>query len=109
MAIWNTASVEDQPSLVLRSWRVYEVEDESGPEHSTRHFVGYVDRNAEGRASSAIQSFDKNTMRGVTRSGRVYELAGPSGVNGDAMYVWEHWKRINQVTKVTDITNEILQ
>ena len=89
--IWATTPVSETPEIVLRSWRVMQLKD------GDRHFVGYNVTEHEGRVSSKIVQFDKETMRGVTASGRVYQLEGPSGYNGDAIYTWNKWQAINGI------------
>lgn len=108
MPIWNTTTVLQTPEINLNSWRVFEVSGDSSPK-ITRHFVGYNSTEQEGRVSSAVVTFDAAEARGVTASGRVYQLCGANGFNPDADYVWQHWKNVNHVTQETDVTNEILQ
>lgn len=103
--IWTTRPVEDEPSITLTDWAISEtVED--GP---SRYFVGYSAAGREGRVSSSIVTFDSKTLRGVTSSGRIYELKGPSGLNGDAAYVLGRWKRIYGGITTTDITTDVLK
>lgn len=104
MPVWKTTPVEDEPEITLRSWQIFEVDKEGGD----RHFVGW-NTQGEGRVSSKIETFDPVTRRGVTRSGRVYELLGDPGVNMDALYVWDKWKEINEVTWDRVITTEALK
>ena len=73
----------------------------------TRHFAGYNVTDREGRASSAIVTFDVATGRGVTVSGRVYELRGRTDFNADGEYVWHRWLEINSAMDVVDVTDEI--
>lgn len=104
--VWASAPVSERPEVVLTSWRIYEVALPGGTK-CTRHFVGYNTYEREGRVSSAIVQFDPATMCGVTQSGRVYELRGKSGRDGDADYTWNRWKGINGVTEAVDVTGEI--
>jgi hypothetical protein len=90
--VWKTTSVTETPELNLSQWCVYEIDD-----NKDRHFVGYNETEGEGRVSSKIVQFDKESMRGITASGRVYQLVGNPGRNGDAAYVWARWKQINDV------------
>lgn len=101
MSIWNVQSVAEQPSVTLVNWQIFQTE------LGERHFVGYCQENHEGRVSSAIQSFDPATRRGVTKSGRVYELIDEPGQDLDALYVWGVWAEINNVRRFTDLTEEI--
>lgn len=89
--IWATTPVDEVPEIVLRQWRVMELKD------GDRHFVGYNVTEGEGRVSSKIVTYDPVTKRGVTQSGRVYQLDGSPGYNGDAIYVWNKWQAINEV------------
>lgn len=99
--VWRTSPVTETPEIQLSEWQIWETET------GERHFVGWNLTEGEGRASSAIQTFDKDTMRGITRSGRVYELVGPPGHDGDAAYTWNRWKTINKVISTKDVTAEI--
>lgn len=103
MAIWKVAPLEKEPEIILESWMVFELADGS------RYFAGYSVAGHEGRTSSAIQTFDKSTMKGITRSGRVYQLIGPPGLNGDALYVLGHWLTINQCAdEYKDVSQEMI-
>lgn len=76
--IWSTKSVVDCPERTLRLWRFFEIQFPQKP-NRTRHFVGYSVHDRAGQVSSAIQQFDSKTMRGITESGRVYQLLGLPG------------------------------
>jgi hypothetical protein len=103
MSIWLTRPVDQEPSITLRSWKIIEtIEDKP-----SRHFVGYNNAGREGRVSSPIVTFDPGTMRGVTHTGRVYELKGPPGLNMDAEYVLDRWKAGYKVD-VKDITDAVV-
>ncbi len=91
-SIWETNTVEDEPEIILVQWQVFE-------SPVGRHFTGYSDRGREGRVSSPIMTFDDESMKGITRSGRVYQLAGPSGFNADADYVLGQWLYMNEWTR----------
>jgi hypothetical protein len=97
MSIWATTSVNSVPEIELRSWSVFEVASDEW-ENRTRHFVGYNVTECEGRVSSAIVQWDAATRRGVTASGRVYQLVGETGFDWDAQYVWSRWKDLNRIT-----------
>ena len=85
MPFWTVMSVEDQPSVGLVLWKIFEVDGD------TRHFVGDDTSDFLGRFSSAVVEFDVSTMRGVTQSGRVYELQDNPGDSEQADYVWDKW------------------
>lgn len=100
MSLWKTAPVEEEPSLELRDWQVFEIPSLDG-EGTDHHFVGSTLYDP-GRVSSQIVSFDQEEMVGTTRSGRRYKLVGePRGFNKDARYVWANWKRIMKVDEDT--------
>ena len=91
-SIWTIGSVEDEPECQLIRWQIFEV-------NGDRHFMGYNYAGMEGRVSSKIITFDEKEMRGITRSGRVYELVDEPGFNHDADYVLSAWLRINELTR----------
>jgi hypothetical protein len=101
MPIWLTKPVTEQPSLTLRDWGVMQM-----PEGG-RHFVGYVIENREGRVSSPIVKFDAKGRRGVTLTGRVYELIGAPGLESDAEYVRKQWLALYNNPDWTDVTDEV--
>lgn len=102
MPIWRVAPVNEQPEIVLWGWTVYEVQSafEDGP---TRHFVGYNVYDREGRTSTKIVEFDPVTKRGVTASGRVYQLEGEPGYNSDAYYVFNMWCSVNEAVVIKEV------
>jgi len=107
LGVWKAATVRQQPNTTLTRWRVYEVMLPS-EEHRSRHFVGNaVESWNEGRASSEVVSFDAKTRKGVTQSGRVYVLHGPSGWCRDGDHTWNWWLRLNKPTDVVDVTDEV--
>ena len=104
MSVWKTVPVDDEPEIILGSWSVRELPD------GDRHFVGYNHAHGgEGRVSSKILEFDPESLKGRTRSGRVYQLEQHgAGINLDAEYVWNQWKIINKVEEYTDVTSLML-
>lgn len=104
--LWSISSVTDEPETVLSGWHVFEVKL-PGKTERTRHFAGCVDYYREGRASSAIQVFDPATMRGVTESGRTYQLTRSRGFTADGRYTWQQWCRICSATDIVDVSDEI--
>ena len=104
-SIWKATSIEETPDLALRSWRIYEVSSKLW-EDRTRHFSGYNITEMEGRASTHIVEFDEDKMIGRTESGRIYNLVGPPGYDSDATYVWDWYRRRNQLFDIIDVTKE---
>ncbi|WP_283744868.1 hypothetical protein [Sideroxydans sp. CL21] len=107
--IWGTASVEAEPQKWLEAWQVFKVVKTNGFEDRFGlHFVGRNSIEVNGAVSSKIESFDPVTMRGITSSGRIYQLVGPLGFCDDAQYVLGNWCRFNRV-EVEDATEEFIQ
>jgi hypothetical protein len=102
MNIWKSTDVEDVPEIELIDWIVAELPDGS------RHFIGYNITEMEGRVSSKIITYDKDTKIGITRSGRRYKLSGKSYLNSDAIYVWDYWKQVNDVIDWKDVSIDYL-
>jgi len=101
MPLWKTPNVGEQPSLTLIRWRVLEIS--SGQCKGQRHLNGFCLENLEGRASTAIVSFDQLEGICVTRSGRRYHLKGSSAIDWDGDYVWQTW---SQNTPTVDVSSE---
>lgn len=106
-SIWRPDSVTDEPEVKLTQWRVYLVKANIDSTGDTIHFVGSVGyRYSEGRVCSPVQTYDPTTKKGITRSGRIYELIGTSGHNRDALYVWNHWlAKFNTIPEIVDLTD----
>lgn len=106
--IWGSASVEAEPEKWLEAWQVFKVVKTNGFEDRFGlHFSGRNCREFNGAVSSKIENFDSVTMRGVTSSGRVYQLVGLPGFCDDAQYVLDNWCGFNQV-KVENATEEFI-
>jgi hypothetical protein len=101
MPIWRIASVSQDPNVSLSSWRILETDEGS------KHFVGSNRLDHTGCVSSAVSAFDPFALRGVTRSGRVYQLIGHSGWDRSAQYVWERWCKVNDVMSYVDVTEQL--
>ncbi|MEQ5840128.1 hypothetical protein N0A02_11900 [Paraburkholderia acidicola] len=82
MGIWHSASVESEPVAFLSRWQAMETET------GFRNFIGYNLGTGCGRMSNCFVKFDRETRRGVTQSGRIYELVAESGVNFNASIAW---------------------
>lgn len=99
-SVWEVPPPGDQPEIVLKRWNVMQLPN------GDRHFVGWNAGDREGRASTKIISFDPVTRRGKTVSGRLYELEGPSGQDGDGMHTWAGWMKANDAKKFIDVSAE---
>lgn len=81
--------MQDQPHVAISKWTIMQLPDGS------RHLVGYIGIEGQGRVSSKIMARDGRVL--TTRSGRKYELEGEPGWNPDAAYVWSIWSRVNNI------------
>ncbi|KVK93974.1 hypothetical protein WJ47_00160 [Burkholderia ubonensis] len=102
MPIWRIAPVIDEPEVSLSRWKILETAD------GIRHFVGADSRDRTGRVSSEVVTFDPRSLRGETRSGRIYQLIGEPGRSDNADYVWKRWCELNSVTAFVDVTKQLL-
>lgn len=106
MPVWNIDSIEDRPDVTLRDWAAFEVPLHGPDQPWTRHLAGWSCEDSQGQVCSAVQHFYPVTGTCITESGRVYRLTGRPGLNADAQYVWNRWKRIASVTEQRDVTKE---
>jgi hypothetical protein len=102
-SVWIPASITDEPETRLTQWRIFRVSGDFDQTGDTIHFVGYA--GYEGRVCSPVQKFDSSTKKGITRSGRIYELVGNSGHNNDAMHVWNTWLKMHGNPPIEDLTD----
>jgi hypothetical protein len=100
MSLFRPASVKDMPEVFLSRWHVTEASNDT---ETTLHFVGYNSKEGYGMVSSPIVEFDFTKKCGKTRSGRVYQLVGQPGFNVEADYVWQNWKKFNNITESQEI------
>ena len=94
---------DKETKVQMSMWSVREVSSFLD-EETTQHLVGVVD--GYGRVCSPIQDFDRETMTVTSRSGKLYELVGEPGLDMDAAYVFANWCRMNEITEVTDVTDQ---
>jgi hypothetical protein len=100
-SVWSATPVSARPKIDLEAWQVMQLPG------GDRHFVGWNATEGECRASSKIVAFDAVTRRGRTSSGRVYQLSGRTGRDGDGLHTWGRWMRINGVTEFADVSAEV--
>ena len=106
-SLWRPADVTQEPETRLQQWQVYQVWANASYPKDSIHFVGHTGGyHGEGRVCSAVQTYDKERHRGVTKSGRVYELVGHPGHNRDADYVWNRWLGLMGDPEFTEVTNQ---
>ena len=105
--VWELTSVTDEPTRTLEAWNVMEIPFDGPDKPWTRHFVGFKREGCVGQVSTPVEKFDPVTGRGLTRSGRVYELRGNAGFNSDAFATWAAFKHVNQIHDERDISQEV--
>ena len=103
---WHSAPVSETPLVVLVGWHVFEVKLPDRTER-TRHFAGTTAREGHGKVSTPIVEFDPATWRGVTESGRVYQLENSAGLDINVTLAWDAWIRVHAATDLVDVTAEI--
>lgn len=94
-----------EPEEIMILWSVYEITDTENKYH---HLVGYVPDRQTGRVTSAIQHFDKDSMRLKTSSGRIYKLDGQPALKGEMQPVWDQWKEQYNIENDVDVTHQYL-
>lgn len=102
--IWPINPVEIEPTAIIYNWSVIEVSFKNNDE-KTCHLIGDVPEQF-GRATSAIQNYNRQTKTITTRSGRMYKLIGGAGYSDDADYVWQNWKKTNDVTSEKNVSED---
>ena len=99
---WREAGpVSEEPCIALVRWRVMHAG------HLGTRFVGFRAESGTGRVSSAIVELDTAGYRGVTLSGRVYELAGPAGASDEVAPVWLTWVMHEHLVAWADVTEQL--
>jgi hypothetical protein len=109
MAVWQIDSLPGRPQVTLTDWAVFDVPLNGLGQPWTRHLAGWSCEDGQGQVSSAVQCFDPVTQNCVTKSGRLYRLAGRPGLGMNAEYVWNRWKGIAAITEQKDVTHEVFQ
>ncbi|MFM0515859.1 MULTISPECIES: hypothetical protein [Caballeronia] len=102
MPTWPTTPATIEPRIFLEQWFVFETE----PARGERHLLGMKQDAGYARISSPIKNFDRSTMRGVTSTGRCYQLVGPPGWTSDMSYLLLSWCEKHRVTQMTNVTAE---
>jgi hypothetical protein len=107
--MWGVRAVKVEPVTKLTHWQVFSIPSLDRGKGRDHHFNGRAAGSGDpGRVSSRIVEFDSETMTGITRSGRKYQLVGPPTFSGDPAYVWYRWCEFNKVVpmKVINVTDE---
>lgn len=99
---WPTRPVAEEPICMLIRWRVVEIA-------ASLHFLGWHRADGGGRISSKLVGLDPVVRGGITASGRIYLVDGPSGYDADAEYVLGRWleRSSRRAEDVLDVTAEV--
>ncbi len=100
----KAAASKNSASVSLHQWRVVEITTRNCAR--SRHMWGHDVASNQGRASTAIMTFDPATMTATTRSGRNYVLAGLPGDSPLGKAAWEKWCGDHEVVAESDVTGE---
>lgn len=93
--VWKVAPITQEPSIQLDNWEIKHMKEGD-------FFMGRNIQEGTGRVSTKVVMFDSETKKGVTASGRIYQLVGEPGYSSDAEYVWNYYKRINGLTELDE-------
>lgn len=85
------SSLSQVPKVDLVNWKMFRVRWPDG--RKTRHLIGRTVHSNRGRTCSEILTIDLMTGMFTTKSGRQYQIHGPSRDDRDASFVFELWKR----------------
>lgn len=104
---WTIGPVEGEASKTLEGWYVHKVPFDGPDKPLTRHLVGTVRETGNSRASMPVARIDVAKRLALTRSGRIYSLAGRSGTSQSCIYIWGQWCWINHMPVGLDVTAEV--
>ncbi len=91
--------MNEPKEIFIARWLVKEIPN------GDRHLVGIA--MGEGRVSSKIVDFDRDTMTFTTSTGRKYlARKGGSAFNITAAYIWDTWCSMYKITEAKDVTEE---
>lgn len=107
MPVWNIAPLTSRPHSTLTDWSVFEVTLPRYAGLRTRHLAGWSLEDQQGQVCSKLEAFDASTGSFLTQSGRVYRLAGRSGLSANAQYVLNAWLRLSEASGFVDVTREV--
>ncbi len=103
----TTTALLSKPHITLTKWSVYETPTHGEDAPWTRHLVGYSKEHGAGQTSAALVAVDPARRVALTKSGRLYQLAGSPGHCLAGKLVWQGWKLLSGVQKEKDVTDEV--
>lgn len=105
---WLGAPVLATPDVYLSEWSAFVCNWGDKPVAPSTHLVGYRSATGKSRTSSAVLSFDPETRRAITASGKVYELVGAPNPQSDARFMRSQWFSVNGGAYLRDATDEFV-
>lgn len=85
------SALSQVPKVDLVNWKIFRVRWPEG--RTTRHLIGRTAHSNQGRTCSEILTIDLMTGMFTTKSGRQYQIHGPSRDDRDASFVFDLWTR----------------
>lgn len=105
---WTITPIEEEPTVELEEWSVFEVQLASR-NMPTCHLCGHRRQNPFGKVSSPICEVDPARRRLSTESGQVYELLGGPGVSTGIATTRTEWLAKYRLNTFTDVTDEFVR
>ena len=111
MTAWHLGAVDAEPHIVLTDWAVMQVVTPSPTTSiTTRHFVGIcTGKPPRAQVSSPVLVFDPATARGMTESGRIYQLNGFSPIPANVLATWNRWKELHRTGDHVNVSSEVVR
>ena len=110
MTGWRSGTIGEDAHIVLTDWAVMQVSLGGADGAVTRHFIGIRGgRPPRAQVSSPVVTFDPHSVRGVTESGRIYQLNGFSPVSVAVLATWTRWKEINRIVDDRNVSSEVVR
>lgn len=92
---------------MLVRWRAWEVQVPHYDAPSW-HLAGYLAEEHCAKVSSAVASVGAQAEEVATKTGRIYALSGPPGVDAHVAELWDAWQRQHGVAVLREVTSDVL-
>lgn len=100
-------AVVSSPQQRLLRWRVWEVQVPAYDAPSW-HIIGHLTEAACAKVSSALATVSAAGDEAVSKTGSVYGLLNPPGVDAIAAQLWDAWRRQHGVVVLREVTSDVL-
>jgi hypothetical protein len=98
---------EAKTRFVLLRWRAWEVQVPNYDAPSW-HLMGFLGEEHCAKVSSALAQVSPAGDEARSKTGSVYSLSSPLGIDEDAARLWALWQRQHGVIVLRDVTSELL-